>query len=71
MLYMYAVASRLFPFTLSIVTMPYTSLSFSAYELPTESGAITIKLKFNTANSNTGSTFIVCNNEYMSIYILR
>lgn len=36
--YMYAVTSRLFPFTLSIVTMPYTPfLSFSAYELPIES----------------------------------
>ena len=59
---MYAVTYRLFPFTLSIVTMPYTpSLSFNAYELPIESGAITIKLKLNTTNNNIGSAaFIIC-----------
>ena len=49
---------------LSSLTMPYTPyLSFNAYELPIESGAITIKVKLNIVNSNTGSTFIICYNK--------
>ena len=52
--------------------MPYTpSLSFSAYQLPIERGAITIKLKLNIANSKTANAFILCYNKYMSIYVLR
>jgi hypothetical protein len=52
--------------------MPYLpSLSFSAYELPIERGAITIKLKLNIANSNTANAFLLYYNKYMSIYIER
>jgi hypothetical protein len=50
--------------------MPYIpSLSFSAYELPIERGAITIKFKLNIANSNTANAFLLYYNKYMSIYI--
>jgi hypothetical protein len=55
------VTSTLLPFRFSNVTKPnLPSSSYNAYELPIETGAITIKLKLDMANSNNGTAFILC-----------
>src|SRR5215207_8911356 len=69
--YMNIVAYTLLPFRFSNVTMlNLPSLSFNAYELPIETGAITIKHKLDMANSNNGTAFILCFINNICLYML-
>lgn len=54
------VTSTFLPFRFSnVTTANLTSSSFSAYEFPSEIGAITMKLKLNMANSNIDTPFMI------------